>query len=389
MANILYVIAVHLDLIFIIFVSIKMIRSNLADSPIIQVHNYDSSFDRLYTLTSSFELTYECCSGLGADDHFTLSMFSPTECMTRSCPSRQFIDNYFSGAMHYHDFYELMMVIDGEIIHQINDAEYIYTSGTCCLINRGVSHTERFTGETKVMFLALSPSLFDDLLHDYATVFLSSEMSFLQNPIMEYISRVQKQDQPENSYLDFYPSAWNKSSARELYTLTDSLIRTILNPQLGSGYIVRGIILYIIQFLSDPERYHVSTMIGDSRPDYRLFTHISHFIMDHDGIVSRSLLEQEFHYSGNYINTLIKKYSGSCLFDYRMTFYMERAATLLRETDLSLTEILDKLHASNPTQFYKIFKRTYGLTPTKYRLRWKSHPSDAKTTNDADADMVK
>lgn len=348
------------------------IDPSLQTPTVIEVHDTGASTDRLYTLSPSFELTYECCSGLGDEDHFTLAMLSPVNDVVCSYPSREFVRTYFSGGTHYHDFYELMMVLDGELIHQINDTEYVYKSGTCCLINRGVSHTERFTGETKVLFLGLSPSFFSELFDGYTTVCLSSELPYLQYPIMKYITRVLHQDTLENSYLDFYPSAWNRESARELYTLIDNLIRTILNPKLGTGYIIRGIILYIIQFLSDPERYHVTEITGNTRPDYLLFSHITHFIKDHDGIVTRQMLEEHFHYSGNYINTVIKKYSGMCLFDYRMTFYAEKAAELLGQTSLSLPKILEQLQVSNTTQFYKIFKERYGVTPARYMKQARS-----------------
>ena len=50
---------------------------------------------------------------------------------------------------------------------------------------------------------------------------------------------------------------------------------------------------------------------------------------------------QLLNYSGNYLNSIVKKYTNSCLFDYSQTFCMKRAAALLLETTASISEIMD------------------------------------------------
>jgi len=46
---------------------------------------------------------------------------------------------------------------------------------------------------------------------------------------------------------------------------------------------------------------------------------------------------------------------------------LEEAATLLRDTDDTVGEIMQILGYSNRTYFYRIFRQKYGLTPKEYR----------------------
>ena len=49
-----------------------------------------------------------------------------------------------------------MLVLEGEVIQQIEEKEYPYRAGTCCLVNRSILHNERFIGPAKLCFLGLS-----------------------------------------------------------------------------------------------------------------------------------------------------------------------------------------------------------------------------------------
>ena len=61
-----------------------------------------------------------------------------------------------------------------------------------------------------------------------------------------------------------------------------------------------------------------------------------------------------------------------CLFDYGQTFCMKKAATLLKETTSSISEIMEELHFTNTTHFYKCFKEHYHMTPNQFRISSKN-----------------
>ena len=101
--------------------------------------------------------------------------------------------------------------------------------------------------------------------------------------------------------------------------------------------------------------------------DALVFARISHFIEEKYGRISRDELSGLLNYSGDYINRIVRKFTGLCLFDYSMNFCMKKAAEELLYSQKTINEIAEELHFSNKTHFYKIFKEKYGITPKEFR----------------------
>ena len=55
-------------------------------------------------------------------------------------------------------------------------------------------------------------------------------------------------------------------------------------------------------------------------------------------------------------------------FEKVFNFCNKKAAYLLRNTDDSILEIMEKLHFTNTTHFYQCFKKQYYMTPREYRI---------------------
>ena len=55
---------------------------------------------------------------------------------------------------------------------------------------------------------------------------------------------------------------------------------------------------------------------------------------------------------------------------YLITLRVQRAAQLLRETDLTVTQILHRVGFHSPSHFTTTFRRHMGMSPTAYRRRY-------------------
>jgi AraC-like DNA-binding protein len=62
----------------------------------------------------------------------------------------------------------------------------------------------------------------------------------------------------------------------------------------------------------------------------------------------------------------MKEFTGMSPNTYLQTARLERAAELLIEGELNVTEISYKVGFQTPTYFYKCFKEKYGVPPSKY-----------------------
>ena len=267
---------------------------------------------------------------------------------------------------HRHDYFEILLVLDGKIIQKIEDKEYLYTAGSCCLINRNIIHTERYIGKCKIMFLAFSNEFLHELLSSgQISLFPDTDIP-QQNSVFRFIKENIQTD-TQKDYLDFFPTFHNRQSAEKLHDISDRLVRTMFLPSLGSTYMLKGLLCELFSYLGAEEMYHMIPVKLHSGADFLLFSRIRNLLEDTDGRMTRSELEHTLHYSGNYLNTIVKRYTDMCLFDYGMTFCLTKAGQLLTETNISVSAIAEQLKFSNRAHFYKQFKKQFGMTPQEYR----------------------
>lgn len=73
------------------------------------------------------------------------------------------------------------------------------------------------------------------------------------------------------------------------------------------------------------------------------------------------------HISPSYLSSLFKQETGTTLIDYINTQRVRRAAQQLTTTDRSISEVAEEMGILDVNYFAKIFKRTFGMTPTRYR----------------------
>ncbi|WP_309118142.1 AraC family transcriptional regulator [Paenibacillus sp.] len=73
-------------------------------------------------------------------------------------------------------------------------------------------------------------------------------------------------------------------------------------------------------------------------------------------------LQSRFHFIRSFKNAV-----GVPPYQYVLRLRIEEAKRLLERTDLSVTDVSCSLGFSSPSQFYRAFARSVGMTPEKYR----------------------
>ena len=233
-------------------------------------------------------------------------------------------------------------------------------------INQNIVHIEKFTGEAKILFIVLSIDFVKELLGSHKAAYFPKEETASENSVFQFMSSNLQKEKGKN-YLDFFPAFQNQSHLSDLHKLSDHLLHAMLFPKLGSTFAIKALICELFQYLDTKEYYHISNVQLNSGTDLLLFSRISHLMEDTNGRMTRSALEHTLCYSGSYINTIVHKYTGMCLYDYGMTFTLKKAEHLLSDTTASISSIALQLGFNNRTHFYKIFKEKYGITPGEYR----------------------
>ena len=78
-------------------------------------------------------------------------------------------------------------------------------------------------------------------------------------------------------------------------------------------------------------------------------------------------LSERFHLSKNYIRNLFVKYVGVAPKQYIQEKRMDRARTLLLETDVSISTVALSVGYEDALLFSKMFSKRFSLSPQKYR----------------------
>ncbi len=72
--------------------------------------------------------------------------------------------------------------------------------------------------------------------------------------------------------------------------------------------------------------------------------------------------------SNSYFSSMFKKESGSSFITYLTDYRMQQAVRLLLETEEKSYEIAEHVGYEDANYFSYVFKRRYGMSPSKYRM---------------------
>lgn len=78
-------------------------------------------------------------------------------------------------------------------------------------------------------------------------------------------------------------------------------------------------------------------------------------------------LSKKFYINQTYCCNLFKKYTGSTFSDYINNLKIEKSKELLKYINLSIEEVSQQSGYNDYYYFNKLFKKYFGITPTKYR----------------------
>ena len=314
-----------------------------------------------YQIKTPFQFTLQSCSGIDPDDFVSTLTVSPD----KSLYVTENITTHISPA-HFHDYYEFLIVLKGSVIQIIEDKEYPYPAGSVCLVNRSISHKEKYTGPAQVIFVGISVDLMTELLNSYAKSYYSEENE-IKNTLFYKFLKKDTETPGIKAYLDFLPAYNNNEFDHKLHHLVDTMLRAMFEPAFGTTYIIKGLLSSLASYLSSPTYYHTSEIQIHTNSDFILFSRINHLVREQHGVIKRADLVNSLHYSADYINHIINKYAGVSLFNYCLGFRLKRACEMLKNTDLSVNEICEQLKFASRTQFYSFFKDKYKVTPAVYR----------------------
>ncbi len=99
---------------------------------------------------------------------------------------------------------------------------------------------------------------------------------------------------------------------------------------------------------------------------------IARYVEVHCDTVTLSETAQRFGYAENYLSAAFRQKFGLSFTRYRNLICLQRAASLLRSTNHTVTEIAAEVGLPSLSHFYKLFAAEYNMAPAEYRANYTS-----------------
>lgn len=250
---------------------------------------------------------------------------------------------------HYHDYYEIYYMLAGQRIYFIRDRSYSIEQGDLVFIHKHELHKTMQTGDSAHERLIIH---FDD-----ATINLlaGKHADLLLMPFRHasHIIRLPRQEQ----------------------LAADQLMRRLL-AEIGQR--PEGYELFPPQALTEllltAARYmqqHEPVPLHHATPMHAKISEVIRYINAHFAEPLRlGGLADHFFISPYYLSRMFKEMTGFTFSDYVILTRMKEAQRLLRDSEISITDIAAAVGFDNFSHFGKTFKKITRVSPREYRKQY-------------------
>ena len=251
-----------------------------------------------------------------------------------------------------HDFWEIVYADKEDILCSADGKEIALKSGEMLFHKPNVWHTLSSNGISAPNVFIIS---FD--CHSEAMRFFENKVIRLDKQQLKYIYAII--DEAKKSFDIPFSNPYTKK------------MQPLSSPILGGIQMIKNYLEILL----------ISLMRSKSEKDDMVFLKTEdlggRFIEDVVKTLNDKLYEnisindicKKTSYSKAYLFRKFKQTTGKTVINYHLDLKIEKAKQLIRERELSVKEIAEKLSFDTPNYFSKTFKKKTGLTPLEYRKR--------------------
>lgn len=245
---------------------------------------------------------------------------------------------------HRHDFYEIAYITHGSGYHIINGKKDYISEGSLILITPGSVHN--YSGDSELRWINI---LFEPQAANLFIINTNNAENILSSVLL-------------TDYFHF--------NIRALHNNADRIITEMLSEYNAreSGYqeVLSGYLQVLLTKLFRTEENRDTAASANGQNPQALKDTVITLLNRGIDVNAESLAKRAFM-SGRTFSNLFKKACGETLTQFSRRYKIEWASRLLEETDLSVSEIMEKVNMTDTKNFFAAFKKYTGTTPKKYR----------------------
>ena len=252
----------------------------------------------------------------------------------------------FQIPVHWHDELEIIYVKSGFLTVNISGENYIGKPGDAFVVSPGNLHFMGSQTGTVDYFTFLFPLKYiafrsDDMLDDKLIEPLNSGHLMISPEIKDTVKEQCEQ------LARVYAAEIDKSESKITSQIRKKIILLqFINELWKKGFIVEN------------------DTTGRNTVEKEMVSYIQ---QNYTGKILLREFGEQFHLSEKYISRYFKDHFHITLSQYVTYLRLEHAKQMLQETDISVTEVAMQSGYQNISYFIRSFKKTYGVSPLKYR----------------------
>ena len=276
----------------------------------------------------------------------TQHLFNPFEIrLLRSdeCPMRT----------HKHTFFELVYIMEGEGIHNINGNDFQYKPGNLYMMGPFMTHHFRVEKTTSFVFVCFNNIYLKGITAGNEEQ--HSAENWMQK--LEYIFQ-SKQDQGE--------IIRNERDQPLVDAIIAGIVAEYEQGQNMQKELVQQLINTLVTIITRNITIKCDAKTGGDTIALQIINYVHLNIYDAEKLKAENIAER-FNISTNYISEYFKKQTGENLQQFIINYKLALAETRLRHSNMRLNEIAYELGFEHPQSFSKLFKTKTNLSPLEFR----------------------
>ena len=252
----------------------------------------------------------------------------------------------FQIPIHWHDEFEIIYVKSGFLTVSISGENYIGKPGDAFVVSPGNLHFMGSQTGNVDYFTFLFPLKYisfrtDDILDDKLLEPLNSGHLMISPEIEDTVKEQCEQ------LVEIYGAKKEESQSK-------------ITAQIKTKIILLQFILELWKkgFIVENDTSGKNTVEKEM---------VSYIQQNFTGKILLKEFGEQFHLSEKYISRYFKEHFHITISQYVTYLRLEHAKQLLQDTDIPVTEVAMQSGYQNVSYFIRSFKKTYGMSPLKYR----------------------
>ncbi len=261
-------------------------------------------------------------------------------------------DRMFEGPVEAHDFWELVYAEKESIICMADRKEILLGEGEALFHKPNELHSLRANGNTAPNVFVISFVCKSEAMH-----FFENRKMHLNQALLTYIYALIEEGKKT------FDIPYSNPFLKKMILLP--------NPALGGQQIIKNYLeILLINLIRNESAKKDSGIVFFSGERYgekiaeQAVAYLKAHLQEH---LTVTQICEALNYNKSYIFKQFKLATGHSVMSYFMHLKVERAKQLLRESELTVTQISDMLAFDTPNYFSKCFKKMAGYTPLQYK----------------------